>query len=304
MQKSRARWDDLRIFLAVARQGRLAAAGRSLDLDAATIGRRIGELEESLACVLFERSPGGYALTEAGRALLPFARTMRSQAGQSHAGQGEAAREIADPLSGRIRIGAPDGVIHYLLIEGCDALSAANPDLTIEVVALHRTFPLARGEADVAISLAPPSSERLTVRKVADYQSQLYLRRDRLDALGTVRGLDDLRGLRGIGYVPDMIPDREFDDYALLGRESEPELSSNSLLTQLRWCRAGAGLCMLPDFVARAHPELCVVLPREIALTRSFYLIRHQDDARDARVNRVADMVAGYMRAALVNGLT
>ena len=62
----------------------------------------------------------------------------------------------------------------------------------------------------------------------------------------------DLRDVRGIGYISDMIFDRELDYYALLGRETEPALTSNSLIMQLRWCLRGAGICMLPDFVARA----------------------------------------------------
>ena len=97
-----------------------------------------------------------------------------------------------------------------------------------------------------------------------------------------------------------MIFDRELDYYALLGRETDPSLTSNSLMVQLRWCRRGFGVCILPDFVARAHPELAPVLPDDIRLTRAFYLVRHQDDARVARINRMAEVVVDRMRAALV----
>ena len=67
MQNDPMRWDDLRVFLEVARQGRLLAAGRRLGIDPATAGRRIAALEAALEARLFERSPQGYALTEAGR---------------------------------------------------------------------------------------------------------------------------------------------------------------------------------------------------------------------------------------------
>ena len=295
MQKSAMRWDDLRVFLAVARQSRLQSAGRTLGLDPATVGRRIAALEEALGGRLFERSPQGYAITEAGRGLLAHAQAMESQASA-------ATEEIggqADRLSGTVRIGAPDGVSNYLLVDACDALSRDNPDLQVQVVALPRMFSLSKREADLAITVSPPSAGRLTVRKIADYRLHLYGRADLVAGLGPIRDLGDLREVRGIGYISDMVFDRELDYYALLGREADPSLTSNSLMVQLNWCRRGAGVCILPDFVARAHDELTAILPADIRLTRAFYLVRHQDDARVARINRMAEVVVDRMREAL-----
>jgi len=295
MQKNATKWDDLRVFLAVARHSRLQAAGRSLGLDPATVGRRVTALEEALGARLVDRSAQGYALTEAGRGLLAHAQAMESEVRA-------AAEEIgghADRLSGTIRIGAPDGVSNYLLIDACDELSRDNPELQVQVVALPRMFSLSKREADLAITVSPPTAGRLTVRKIADYRLRLYGRRDLLAGLGPVRTMADLRKLRGIGYISDMIFDKELDYYALLGRETEPSLTSNSLIVQLRWCRRGVGICILPEFVAREYPELEVLLAEDIRLTRSFYLVRHQDDARVARINRMAEVVVDWMRAAL-----
>jgi DNA-binding transcriptional LysR family regulator len=295
MPRSALRWDDLRLFLAVARHGRLVSAGRATGLDPATLGRRIGGLEEALGAKLFDRSPQGYALTEAGRGLLEHAHAMEGVAAA-------AAAEIggeAERLTGTVRIGAPDGFANYLLLDACDALSRANPDLQVQVVALPRMFSLSKREADLAIGVAPPSAGRLTVRKIADYRLRLYAEKRLAASLGPLEGIADLQGVRGIGYISDMIFDKELDYYALLGRQKEPALTSNSLIMQLRWCLRGAGVCILPDFVARGHAEIVPVLPNEIALTRSFYLIRHQDDARVARINRLADAVVEHVRAAL-----
>ncbi len=298
MQKSTLKWDDLRVFLAVARRGRLQGAGRALGLDPTTAGRRIAALEAALGARLFDRSPEGYAMTEAGRTLLAHAQTIESQASA-------AAEEVgghAERLSGTIRIGAPDGASNYLLIDACDALSRDNPGLQVQVVALPRMFSLSKREADLAITVSPPSAGRLTVRKIADYRLRLYGRRDLVRSLGPVRTMADLRSARGIGYISDMIFDRELDYYTLLGRESDPALTSNSLIMQLRWCQRGVGICILPEFVAREHPELEMLLPDDIRLTRAFYLVRHQDDARVARINRMAEVVVDWMRAALSDG--
>jgi DNA-binding transcriptional LysR family regulator len=298
MQKSGMKWDDLRVFLAVARQSRLMAAGRVLGLDPATVGRRITALEEALGAKLFDRSPQGYAMTEAGGNLMTHAQAMENLA----AAASEEVGGHSDRLSGTVRIGAPDGVSNYLLIDACDRLSRDNPDLQVQVVALPRMFSLSKREADLAITVSPPSAGRLTVRKIADYRLRLYGQRALVAGYGDVETIDDLRDLRGIGYISDMIFDKELDYYALLGREMEPSLTSNSLIVQLRWCLRGCGLCILPDFVASEHPELAVVLPDDIRLMRSFYLVRHQDDARVARINRMADVVVEHMRAALAQG--
>lgn len=295
MQKQAMKWDDLKVFLAVARHSRLLSAGRALGLDPATVGRRITGLEDALGAKLFDRSPQGYALTETGRTLVAHAQAMESVASA-------AAEDVggqADRLSGTVRIGAPDGVSNYLLTDACDALSRDNPDLQVQVVALPRMFSLSKREADLAITVSPPSAGRLTVRKIADYRLRLYGHRDLLAGIGSVRSIDDLAAVRGIGYISDMIFDKELDYYALLGRESEPALTSNSLIMQLRWCLKGAGLCILPDFVAREHAGLQVILADEIGLMRAFYLVRHQDDARVARINRMAEVIVDWMRGQL-----
>jgi DNA-binding transcriptional LysR family regulator len=295
MNKNAMKWDDLRVFLAVARQSRLQAAGRALGLDPATVGRRITALEEALGARLFERSLQGHVLTESGRSLLVHAQAMETQAGI-------AAEEItgqADRLSGTVRVGAPDGVSNYLLVDACATLTRDNPDLQVQVVALPRIFSLSKREADLAISVSPPTAGRLTVRRIADYTLRLYAHADLVASIGPVRTMADLATVRGIGYISDMIFDRELDYYSLLGRESDPALTSNSLIVQLNWCRRGDGICILPEFVAREHPELVVLLPDDIRLTRSFYLVRHQDDARVARINRMAEIVVERMRTAL-----
>lgn len=297
MRKGTLKWDDLRVFLAVVREGRLQAAGKSLDLDATTAGRRVAALEGALGVRLFERTADGYVPTDAGRELVAPARAMEAQAALlvgSLSGEPE-------PLRGVVRINAPDGVTNYLLVDACEALVRENPDLRVEVVAVPRIFSLSQGEADLSITVSPPTTGRLTVRKIADYRLHLYARADLAAALGPVRTMADLRGARGIGFISDMVFDRELDYYSIIGREGEPALSSNSLITQIRWCLSGYGICILPEFVGRRHADLVELLPDDIRLTRSFYLVLHQKDARDDRINRIADVVVNWVREALTD---
>ncbi len=295
MQKDQMKWDDLRVFLQVARNSRLVAAGKVLGMDPATVGRRVSALEAALGAKLFDRSPQGYELTEAGRNLVEHAQGMESIASVAREDVGGS----SDRLSGVVRIGAPDGVSNYLLTEATAALGRDNPDLKIQIVALPQMFSLSRREADLAIAVSPPAAGRLKVRKVADYRLHLYGARQMVEALGPVERRADLEGTPCIGYISDMIFDKELDYAAVMGQERDPCLASNSLIVQLRWTLAGHGLCILPDFVAGEHPELVQVLPDRIDLTRSYYLVRHQDDDRIARVNRAAELVVDYLRTKL-----
>jgi len=280
-------WDDLRLFLAVARAESLSGAGKGLKLDPATVGRRIAKLEEALAARLFAKSPQGYLLTVEGERLLAHA--IRAE--QAMAGAFEELRGVPGALSGQIRIGAPDGCANYLLPQVLAAICDANPGLEVQIVALPRVFNLSKREADLAIAVSRPEAGRLTVQKLTDYQLHLAASRDYLARAGAITGRDDLRQHRMVGYIPDMIFDKELDYLAEIGA-GPVALASNSISVQLNWLRHGAGVGVVHDFAMPSAPELVKLIPDQIHLTRAFWLIRHADDGRVERLNRFADLLA------------
>lgn len=288
-----ADWDDLRLFLAVARAESLSGAGRVLRLDPATVGRRIARLEEAVAARLFVKSPQGYALTDDGQRLLAHAerveQAMQGAWEELRAGQG------AGGLSGQIRIGAPDGCANYLLPQVLAAICGENPGLEVQVVALPRVFNLSRREADMAIGVSRPTAGRLTVQKLTDYRLHLAASRDYLAAHDPIHDAQDLGTHRMVGYIPDMIFDKELDYLAEIGG-GRLALASNSVSVQLNLLRAGAGLGVVHDFALPAAPELVRVIPDKISLTRSFWLIRHADDGRVDRLNRFAARLVDGVR--------
>ncbi len=283
----RADWDDLRVFLAVARGESLSRAGRALRLDPATVGRRVARLEEALGARLFAKSPQGYALSEEGQRLIPHA----ERAEEAVTGGLEALRGEPGRLSGQVRIGAPDGCANFVLPQVVAAICDANPGLEVQIVALPRVFNLSKREADMAIAVSRPPAGQLTVQKLSDYRLHLAASRDYLAAHPPIATRADLRGHRVIGYIPDMIFDRELDYLSEIGADSVP-LASNSVSVQLNWVRHGAGIAIVHDFALPAAPEVQCVLVDEISLTRSFWLIRHASDRRVARLNRFAEALA------------
>lgn len=286
-------WNDLRYFLAVARTGRLTSASRSLGTDHATVSRRVKAIEQALAARLFERSPRGYALTGAGERLLVHAERMESAAAQA---QNEIAGENM-ALGGAVRIGAPDGFGTYFLATRIGALCRRYPDLDLQIVAMPRVFSLSKREADIAISLERPTEGRLVSRKLTDYRLGLYAAPAYLKRAGPVDALDDLARHTVIGYIAELIFTPELDYLPQVLPQLRPQLTSSNLVAQFNACRAGAGLCILPEFMAAQVDDLVQVLPTEITLTRTFWLILHADLRDTARVRAVADFIVEEVEA-------
>ena len=284
-------WDDLRIFLAVARAESLSRAGKLLKKDAATVGRRISRLEASLEAPLFTKSPQGYALSEAGSRLLAHA-TRAEQAVMS--GADELAGQSGQ-LSGQVRIGATDGCASYILPQVCAAIQKHHPELELQIVALPRVINLSKREADMAITVSPPQTGRITVQKVTDYHLHLAAAEAYLAEAPPLTTLDDLRAHPLVGYIQDMIFYPELDFLTEMGIE-KVDRASNLVAVQLGMVREGGGVGITHDFILPFAPNLKRVLTDELSITRSFYLIRHEGDARVERFARVAEELARGIR--------
>ena len=147
----------------------------------------------------------------------------------------------------------------------------------------------------MAIGVSRPNAGRLTVQKLTDYRLHLAASRAYLADHPPIKEPADLHGHRMIGYIPDMIFDKELDYLAEIGAAA-PSLASNSVSVQLNFLRYGAGIGVVHDFALPAAPELLRVLPDAISLTRSFWLIRHADDGRVLRLNRFAAQLLAEVR--------
>ena len=284
-------WDDLRVFLAVVRGGSLSAAGQALRIDPATVGRRIARLERTLGEVLFLKSQQGYAVTAAGERLSVRA----EEAERALSGAEDALRGSAEALDGTVRIGAPDGCANFLLPQVAAGIRAAHPKLEIQIIALPRVFNLSKREADLAIAVSAPDAARLYGERVSDYRLHLAASEHYLAAAPPLTGLADLEAHTIVGYVPDMIFDRELDYLSEAGGVTA-QLASNSVSVQGQLLRSGGGLGIVHDFMLPFLPGVRRVLQSELTLTRTFWLVRHQDDRRRVGLARIAELLVEGLR--------
>jgi DNA-binding transcriptional LysR family regulator len=287
-------WNDLRYFLACARSGSLAAAGRSLKVDQTTVGRRLGTLEEALGARLFDRTAEGFTLTAIGQRLLETAQTVeQATIDLERLATGADAR-----LEGIVRIATSETLSATFLATELVALHDAHPGIEVQLVTGTTSLNLLKREADVALRVGPrPTHQSLVVRRLGTiawgiFGTAEYLMRHppigpgvRFDGHDLVM-LDD-----ELAQIP---PARWLAERAAGARIP---LRTNSILTAAAAARGGWGLAALPSFFRGGLPELLLVHP-ELITPIDVWLIVHPDLQHTGRVRATLDHLAQAIQRA------
>jgi DNA-binding transcriptional LysR family regulator len=184
-------WDDLRLFLPVARSGRLTEAASVLGISISTVARRLTQLERDLGLSLFLRSQSGYALTEDGRRLLQKAEAVETAM--------FGVNRLADTVAtrGRVRVALPEGFAVQIVLPRLAAFQLAHPAIALDLVTGPFSLDLMRRESDIALRLVKPTDNDLLVRKLGRMAHGVYAAKN-LSA-GAVQATET--GLAG-GYAP------------------------------------------------------------------------------------------------------
>ena len=285
-------WDDVRIFLAVARTGQILAASKRLGLNHATLSRRLTSLEEALKTRLFIRRTNGCELTTEGEVFLASAERMETEMLAAQASLGHTDTAIA----GTVRVGAPDGFGVSFLAPRMGRLIERHPELKIQLVPVPRSFSLSQREADIAITLERPEQGRLVSSKLTDYTLGLYASRNYLASQGTPGDIEALKAHPRIGYVEDLIFTASLNFSGEVMRSWDASFEISTAIGQTEAVRSGAGIGILHDYIARQYPELQRILP-EVSIRRAYWTTYHET-ARDLmRVRSVADFLQELVNA-------
>lgn len=272
-------WNDIRVFLTVAETGKIGLAAQKLKLDPTTLGRRIRRLEERLQATLFERTRAGQILTEAGDKLLAQAETMA-----------QAARSIDEQmaaetgLSGTLRISVSEGFGSQFLTPYLGSFAQEHPNVTLDLVANSGLLSPSKREADISVMLSRPTAGPVLCRKLADYSLKLYASRAYLDRRGEPTAPSDLlQGHTLVSYVPDLLYAPELNYLGEFHSGLQARIRSSSINAQYRLVAEGAGIGVLPCFIAEGVESLVPICP-EKRILRSLWLVTHKDTQNLARV--------------------
>ena len=266
-------WDDLKLFLAVARRKKLSAAAIDVKMDVTTVSRRIKRLEDNLGQTLFERLRSGHALTTNGEELFVLAEQIetnfdsirRTGLTSSHA------------PSGTLRISVAEGFGAETLAPILGSFSAAYPDIEIDLVSGSGFLSLSKREADVAIGLSRSKSKYIHSELLNTYDLHLYGHRSYIKNHAPIVSLSDLSEHTLIDYVDDLIYSEELRYFELSLPSQRPKIRSTSIIAQKKLVESGAGIAILPDFIA--GPSLIKILPNDLQINRQFWFSYHQSVA-------------------------
>ncbi|CAD7054610.1 LysR family transcriptional regulator [Pseudorhizobium endolithicum] len=277
-------WDDIRLFLAVARSGQLLAASRRLGINHATLGRRITALETGLGTRLLVRRTNGCELTPEGQVYFHAAERMEAEMLGAQAATGQ----IDTSVAGTVRLGAPDGFGVSFLAPRLGRLMQQHPQLKVQLVPVPRSFSLSQREADVAITIERPEQGRLISSKLTDYSLGLYASHAYVASYGKPAEVEDLRRHSRIGYVEDLIFSPSLNFTGEVMRDWDAGFEISSAIGQTEAVRSGAGIGILHDYIARQYPELVRILPG-VVIRRAYWTTYHES-SRD--LMRIKTLVA------------
>jgi DNA-binding transcriptional LysR family regulator len=255
-------WDDIRVFIEVARNGSLSGAAAVLGLDQTTVSRRLKRFEASTGEPLFVLMGGRRYLTDAGRDL--WAEACRIE--QAAAGLQAVARSRSGQPRGHVRLAASRIVSRLYLLPNLNALKAASPDITLELIVSDELADLARLEADLALRLVAPKSGDLVVRRIGSIAFDAYVHKE----AGPNTGFAGLSGR--LKALPEAhVIDGAQENEAVFFKTNDADLFVEAV-------ESGTVKAFLPEAVASLHPDLCRVVG-SATIKRDIWLVTRSDMA-------------------------
>lgn len=280
-------WDDLRVFLDVARLGGLSAATQKTGLSAATLGRRVTALERQVGEALFVRSQSGYRLTPSGEEVLQRAEEVETAM--------LALRRWKEGAIGEriVRVAAGPWTSAFLS-RHIEAIWSVPDRFGVELVTASQKVDIGRRHADIGIRNQRPTEQWLAGRLIGKVAYALYARPQLISgvAAGYFVGL---AGEGGQTHSARWLHARHGDRIAVRG---------NDAMSVLELVAAGAGISVFPCFVGDADPRLARMAGPIAELETEQWLVCHHEERHSPAVRTVTDRIADLMRtnAALLRG--
>jgi DNA-binding transcriptional LysR family regulator len=278
-------WDDIKIFLEVARSERLSQAAKRLNFDASTLSRRLHKLEENLKTKLFERTLDGHVLTKDGQRLLNSACKMEQSANNAL----EQIKNNHQDNSGCVRIGVTEAFGNFFIAANLFELQQSFPDIHIDLLQFSRFVKISRNEADIAIAVERPKSTSMIVAKLCDYKLQLYAHSNYLKQVKLAVKFDNLNQHNWVSYVDNLLFSEQLDYLKTINNQVHTSFRSTSVVSQYSAIKSGLGIGILPCFLADQDQSLVKLCASEIEVIRSFWLVTHPESKRLSHVATVWD---------------
>ncbi len=276
--KKNLNWDDVRTFLALARNSKLGSAAKLLGINATTLSRRIARLGQSSNATLFELHGGEWLLTEAGEKLLDLAE--RAEAAMLDIEESEPDED----MSGFVRVAVSEAFGIWFLSERIKAFHDLYPNIVVEIISPSWYFSPLKREVDMAVLPKRPQRGPLTTRRLADTNLGLFASRAYLDEHPPIERIADLGGHRLVGFARNTLSKVQLDYWKKVLPGAVIGIRMSGTAMQAHATATGAGIALLPCFVAEGDDRLVRVLKDDVAINQSFWLVVREDVRHNRRI--------------------
>lgn len=276
-------WTLIQTFLAVAAEGSLSGAARCLNVSQPTLGRQIKAMEEQLGVALFYRQPKGLSLTAEGEGLLPHASAMADAA----SGLATAAAGHDNSLRGTVRITASEFTAMYSLPPILARLRIEYPDIQIELNPTDLTENLLFREADIAVRMYRPTQLEVVTKKLGVLKLGFFASSGYLERRGTPQNVTELMEHDLMGYDRS---ERFIRGAAKMGWQLTRQsfgFRCDSQNVHCEMIRAGAGIGVMSEALAKSFPEVIPVMPNFPVPGLEIWLSTHEALRHTPRVAAV-----------------
>lgn len=282
MSRASVKWDDLRVFLEVARQGSVHAAAKRLRLDHSTVCRRVGKLESLLSVKLLNRTRKGVTVRADVHELLKHIENMDVHA---NALEDAIVRGSAGG-SQLVRIATMEGLASQYVAHRLSLLPQFDPSVRLELVSIPQTVDLSRKEADIFLSFFNPRTPGLTSKRVGSVAMHLYCSPSYVRRRGMPLMLADLADHDFAGYIEELLTIDAVRWLDELVENPRMVFCSNSILAQCNAAVGGLGIVMLPTFVASGVHGLQRLFP-DMSVQRDVWLSVRTEQTHLPRIKAV-----------------
>lgn len=288
-------WNDLRLFLAIARHGTLSRAARELGVTQPTVGRQLTALEAKVGAELFERGPRGLHLSPVGQRILGSAERMEAAALELNRRLASAERG----LEGNVIVTALEWIGSWILAPILADFVALHPAVSVELVTGVQRYSLARREADVAIRFAQFEQLDVVQQKIGEIESALYASSEYLSERGWPDFSSSLAGHSILLLDETAMHAPGFAWLRDSASSARVALRTNSVESLLRAAEAGAGITVLARFIGDARPSLVRVDTAHPFLKREVWIGVHRDLRSAPRVRALIEHIRAGVRQLL-----
>jgi len=265
-------WDDLRMFLAVARTGSISGAASQLGVQHSTVSRRIRQFEEKLGTRLLERKTGRYELTQAGENVSEAsARIEREVLGVDGALLGKDTQQV-----GPLKVAALNNMASTVLMPMFASFSKSLPQVEMHIIVSNIDASLSQREADVAIRLTNTPTDTLIGKRLVTVASCIYGSRQYLKQLRKHGGEPEWIGVECCGFHKSWTKQ-------LSSEQSHHFYSDDTQLTHAA-LKEDLGVSILPCFMGDSDPLLERYGAPDPAYNLGLWILLHPDLKRTARV--------------------